>query len=186
MLVDRASRGNQRFAAFAAPLGYRRPSRRCLWLSRSPTSPVRWKRLSLSNLTGKSTRRLLRAETAVCYLVCQGPVSGARSTPAEGGKSTDQGDSGEARYESGDLGGEEAREEVTTEQADQPPRFRWKCNRCGRSCDERITFDWGRTWAACSCGLGVDVCVVRDLTERVLQIGGSPSICLRNANQQRR
>lgn len=52
------------------------------------------------------------------------------------------------------------------------PRHRWKCSRCGRACDEAVLFDWGRTWAPCSCGVGVDVEVRRDLAGRVLSVRG--------------
>jgi hypothetical protein len=51
------------------------------------------------------------------------------------------------------------------------PRFRRRCERCRRQCDEEVTYGWGPAWAKCSsCPQTIDLVVRRELDGRVVGV----------------
>jgi hypothetical protein len=52
-----------------------------------------------------------------------------------------------------------------------PRRFRWRCSRCRRQCDEPVHYGWGPAWAKCSsCPQTIDLVVKRELDRRIVGV----------------
>lgn len=51
-----------------------------------------------------------------------------------------------------------------------PTRFRWRCSRCARECDEPVRYGWGPAWSSCTCGKPVDLEVRRELDGHVVSV----------------
>jgi hypothetical protein len=48
------------------------------------------------------------------------------------------------------------------------PRFRWRCSRCARDCDEPVRYGWGPAWS--SCGQTIALFVRPELDRRVVSV----------------
>lgn len=55
------------------------------------------------------------------------------------------------------------------------PRFRWRCTRCARDCDEPVRCGWGPPWSSCTCGVIVMLEIQCELDGRIVKVAAAES-----------